>query len=274
VSSCSEPLSTQNVGNALYGLQCMSSDVPEVRSLLTSLSAAVSSCSEPLSAQHVSNALYGLQGVRPCEGGAVLWKIIYNNLRVVIDSLDGSEFGDRDARDLLRTLYIINDSACDVGIEVANFDIAEMVESLRRKSSVIGGLVSGSKSEKQVFLRLVKHFGSIPNVVVSGNEYIDGFEADIMIRVYPAGESGDASFALHVINVEVDGPSHAFPTKRRFCALRDRHLQRAHGIVVLRLDQMSSIRRNDSELLIQSIEETLRELTGGGFFSGTQNLSE
>jgi hypothetical protein len=120
----------------------------------------------------VGNALYGLQGVRECEGRALLLKIIFDNLRVVIDGLNGSEFGDRDARDLLRTLYIINDSACDIGTEVANFDIAEMVESLRRKSSQIGGLVSGSKSEKQVFARLVKYFGNIPNVVVSGNELL------------------------------------------------------------------------------------------------------
>jgi hypothetical protein len=61
VSSCSEPLNAQNVGNALYGLQCMSSDVSEVRSLLSLLSAVVSSCSEPLDAQAVGNALYGLQ---------------------------------------------------------------------------------------------------------------------------------------------------------------------------------------------------------------------
>jgi hypothetical protein len=155
-----------------------------------------------------------------------------------MDSFDEGEYGDRDARGMLRTLCIINDSAFDIGTEVSNFDITEMVESLRSKSSPIGGLVSGSKNENRILARLLQHFRNIPNVVVSGNEYIDGFEADLMIRVYPAGISEDASFVLHVINVEVDGPSHAFPTKRRFCALRDRHLQRAHGIVVLRLDQM------------------------------------
>jgi hypothetical protein len=37
VRSCRESLSAQHVGNALYGMQCMSSDHVEVRSLLSAL---------------------------------------------------------------------------------------------------------------------------------------------------------------------------------------------------------------------------------------------
>jgi hypothetical protein len=60
VESCTERLSAQEVGNALYGLQICSSDVPEVRTLLAALAPKVVSCAG-LDAQAVGNALYGLQ---------------------------------------------------------------------------------------------------------------------------------------------------------------------------------------------------------------------
>jgi hypothetical protein len=63
-ASCSESLDGQEVGNALYGLQCMRSDSAEVRSLVSALAPKVASCSESLDGQAVGNALYGLQGMR------------------------------------------------------------------------------------------------------------------------------------------------------------------------------------------------------------------
>ena len=61
IKSCNESFSAQAVGNALYGMQCMSSDHAEVRSMISALSEKVKSCKESLSAQHVGNALYGMQ---------------------------------------------------------------------------------------------------------------------------------------------------------------------------------------------------------------------
>ena len=66
---CRETLDAQAVGNALYGLQGMSSDNAEVRSLVRALSGHVERCREPLSAQHVGNALYGLVGVLGVDEG-------------------------------------------------------------------------------------------------------------------------------------------------------------------------------------------------------------
>ncbi len=66
VRDCREPLSAQEVGNALYGLQGCSSDRAEVREVLSALAAKVRECREPLSAQEVGNALYGLQGKDIC----------------------------------------------------------------------------------------------------------------------------------------------------------------------------------------------------------------
>ena len=56
-------LSAQTVGNALYGLQSMSSDHEEVRDLLQVLSTKVQESTACLSAQNVGNALYGLQSM-------------------------------------------------------------------------------------------------------------------------------------------------------------------------------------------------------------------
>ena len=53
----------QAVGNALYGLQMMSSEYEEVRYLVLVLSMKVGDCTELLEAQNVGNALYGLRGM-------------------------------------------------------------------------------------------------------------------------------------------------------------------------------------------------------------------
>jgi len=54
-------LRAQEVSNALYGLQGMSSDRQEVLDLVRVLTGKVESCRESLDAQHIGNAMYGLQ---------------------------------------------------------------------------------------------------------------------------------------------------------------------------------------------------------------------
>jgi hypothetical protein len=56
----------QNVGNMLYGMQGMSSDAPEVRSVLDMLPALLGSC-RPLKEREVGNALYGLSNLKNIE---------------------------------------------------------------------------------------------------------------------------------------------------------------------------------------------------------------
>jgi very-short-patch-repair endonuclease len=63
IEACREELSAQEVGNSLYGLQSMSSDVREVQNVLAALAPKIEACREELSAQEVSNALYGLQSM-------------------------------------------------------------------------------------------------------------------------------------------------------------------------------------------------------------------
>ena len=63
IDSCTEPLDVQAVGNALYGLQGLSSDALKVTQLISVLARKIDSCTEPLRAREAGNALYGLQGM-------------------------------------------------------------------------------------------------------------------------------------------------------------------------------------------------------------------
>jgi hypothetical protein len=63
VANSSSEFVAQAVGNALYGCQMMTSDHEEVRYLLLVLSNKVTNCTEPLEAQNIGNALYGLRGM-------------------------------------------------------------------------------------------------------------------------------------------------------------------------------------------------------------------
>ena len=63
LSTSTSEFLAQAVGNALYGCQMMTSEHEEVRQLLQVLAVKVSQCSELLEAQNVGNALYGLRGM-------------------------------------------------------------------------------------------------------------------------------------------------------------------------------------------------------------------
>jgi hypothetical protein len=63
IEGCGEELDAQAVGNALYGLQGMSSDVREVKDVLAALAPKIEGCREELSSQAVSNALRGLRSM-------------------------------------------------------------------------------------------------------------------------------------------------------------------------------------------------------------------
>ena len=59
VNESTAELDSQGVGNALFGLQGMSSDVPEVRELVAVLVRKVNESTAELNAQNVGNALFG-----------------------------------------------------------------------------------------------------------------------------------------------------------------------------------------------------------------------
>lgn len=56
-----EDLNPQEIGNALYGMQGMRSDNPEVVALLAAISPKIESCKNNFFSQEIGNALYGLK---------------------------------------------------------------------------------------------------------------------------------------------------------------------------------------------------------------------
>ena len=86
---------------------------------------------------------------------------------------------------------------------------------------------------------------------VEYNVFISGFEADIIVRLKSRA----------ALNIEIDGPSHTYNlSKRRFCGLRDRVLEK-EGIRVERwgyefIDQMSQGElRSAFKALVQELSE-------------------
>jgi hypothetical protein len=61
VQGSTAELNGQYVGNALYGLQRMFSDSPELQALLSALTAKIQGSTAVLDRQTICNALYGLQ---------------------------------------------------------------------------------------------------------------------------------------------------------------------------------------------------------------------
>ena len=267
VSKCGEPLDAQAVGNALYGLQSMSSESREVRDLLVVLRDQVGKCREPLSAQHVGNALYGLLY---CDLDAS-WDAFMKNVLYSLSQYSGSD-SLVDAGTVLQSLclvtcakpYPLSDSIKDMGM------LDEIVQQKNRLAEVFGThpeVISGigatvNRSERKYFLAASEALRDISGVTVSSNEYIEGFEADIVIRKQSSSSSSSIEEShikkekSTIVNVELDGPVHKHNlTKKRFCEARDRYLVDSMGVRVVRWELMS-IRGLTNE----QIREKFREL--------------
>ena len=63
IASSDEMLSSQHIGNALYGLRGMSSDVQVVKEVLKALARKIAASDTVLNAQGIGNSLYGLQNM-------------------------------------------------------------------------------------------------------------------------------------------------------------------------------------------------------------------
>ena len=93
---------------------------------------------------------------------------------------------------------------------------------------------------------------------VSSNEYLSGFEADIVVRW---GEGGSVGRVL--LNIECDGPSHEFPNKRRSTSLRDRVLAEA-GITVMRIGYRDDYKSKEWMMaMLRSHLEAVKRSPGG-----------
>ena len=85
IQRSTDAMGAQGVGNALYGLNLMKSDGPQMQRLLRVLTEKMKSCDDRLKEQAVGNALYGLQKM---SSDAVEVKELLRVLTKMISSCD------------------------------------------------------------------------------------------------------------------------------------------------------------------------------------------
>jgi hypothetical protein len=123
-------------------------------------------------------------------------------------------------------------------------DLLQVQELLLRRMQELQPKTSRSLSNAEMrYLRLAEEaLAGRADISLSGNEFLNGFESDLVIRV--ASDGGLST----IINVELDGPHHKYDlSKRRFCALRDQLLQEQHGVRVVRWDLMARSQQHKSD---------------------------
>jgi len=230
VQGCSEALSGQQVGNALYGMQGLSSS-PAMEKLLGALAGKVEGCSEALSGQQVGNALYGLQRLEMSCSVARLMRLLAPSVEMM----------HADCVFVAQALYGISHfpkeklhEALIHKVEHLEGPLTEQCKSLiavmhlsgeqhRMPHNLVQALsLQPSQPVSSKFEREVQHIATTIIPDSQHNVYIDGFELDIYV---PARK----------LNLEVDGPFHHLPRDRLWDERRDAYLRLKHGIMVLRI---------------------------------------
>ena len=92
-----------------------------------------------------------------------------------------------------------------------------------------------SKSEAQYAAEIQAMLSGQKNIAVTTSEYLDGcFEADVLVCVTAADGPITTAGKVRKINIEIDGPAHLHPSKRRFYQ-SDKYLREHCGIEVHRI---------------------------------------
>ena len=106
VNNCQEALDIQAVGNTLYGMQGMNSKYDEVQSLLVALTDKVNECPENIDAQAFSNALYGLQCTDADDATVRRLLRVLRNKSTVTFDMNMSDHATFDLMDLQRSFIL------------------------------------------------------------------------------------------------------------------------------------------------------------------------
>jgi hypothetical protein len=254
VKECKEPLDAQAVGNALYGLQNMSSDEDEVRSVLRELAPKVKECKDTLSAQEVGNAMFGLRNIYI----DLTWIPLLRNLLESLFNLNASNTLN-ELVSVYQSIAIVLNPSCKFATSIEESPLYnDLVKQKIRLHDVLGRHPEKSsnenkpknKSEAKYMSMISEKFSQSPDVQVSSNVLLHGFEADIVIR---KTSIVDGKEVVAVLNIELDGPSHKHDlSKKHFCELRDDYLRREHDIRIERVE-LRTMKDSDIHKIINSL---------------------
>ena len=244
IETCPETFSDQNVSNCLYGLQSMSSEHVEVRKVLTALTVRMQQCS--LSPLGAGLCLYGLQGMDPAnrEVKDILDEVLTQAERVV-------ESGGWTVN-LWRTVVLFRHQVAGLPSDVdKRLNKLERYLHVHLADETTPAPMCSTSVETQ-FLDAIdaQVTARLPGAHCMRNRLLHGFEADCVLQM----ESGA------IVNIEIDGPTHRHPRKRRFCEARDQYLYERHGVVVKRIDLMRLTRMVSRADVNNVVSNTLRNL--------------
>jgi hypothetical protein len=254
VRNCPELLNAQAVGNALYGLQGMSSEHQEVRDTLDEVLSKFPYCIDAFAAQNISQGLFGLLNktlLKSHVGFIQTWFLR-------IDELSSSyDITPDDTLMLYQSLALMDNA--DMPLTKSLVAASLYDDYVRLKKLLYDSFLRVSKSsnpkppnraEDYYFSRAKCAFNAHETVVLSCNEFLFGFEADIVIRIYDDSSKKSVS---KIINIEIDGPTHRYTFRKQcFCALRDEHLKRVHGVEITRWDLLSPTQQRKKDAEIES----------------------
>jgi hypothetical protein len=272
------------VGNALYGMQGMSSDCSEVRDVLSSLAIKVRGCKEDLGAQAVGNALYGLQGIAwigPTLDFFSVISFLHRQVNIIVDSF--SQFADLSLkalsgrREVTVELVTLCYSLTLLLPEISEFLDIKAYTDLERLNSLIKNELacrktdgdkfytsSGyqSKTEKKMCRIAMEVFRNTAIEVQNNVHLFDLFESDIILCIPSNGDSinGDTDT---IINIEIDGIHHKNEKKILFCQRKDKYLKSKEVFVsrmnVSRMDKMKDI--EVKEWILKNVSLTKLEVS-------------
>jgi hypothetical protein len=237
VSTCREALNAQHVGNALYGLQGMN---PECFDAFTIRDVI---CGKLADSRFLGNDLIecnqiilGLCAYPTTDSTTKLIKKMMHDLKDAAAASTSLE----NEMPLVASLRLL------VGLELPLFmslptDVKAEVESVlalmvsrKRAGAAIHTANASERFYGRLAMKALTGYREEELIIrVARNADMYDFEADLVVTIEPAANA--QQHPPLVMNFEIDGPTHALATKRRYCAMRDRYLA-LHGVVVKRID--------------------------------------
>lgn len=239
----------------ITGMQAMNSESEEVCNIIKVLSIKIKSCHEPLTPQEIGNALYGLQGCYKVTETVSILEFLYSQLsRLSTASSQFTKLSVIDlislCQHIMMTLSELHDALIFEYEQWLKMKDMLSEELGKRRSNNDVFFYSGnfrSSAEERVGAVVNKVFGN-SEIEMTSNEYLFSlFESDIVLRIPKDNKSSHSQLDKIVINIEVDGIHHKREIKKRFCMLRDKYLA-SEGVIIQRIESISLQKMDDEEL--------------------------
>lgn len=242
----------------------MSSEHSEVKALLRALAPKIERSKGELTSQQLGNGLYGLQRMGSEEEVVRIIQIMQRktvascDLRSIHDSLYGLLEKDDSDSSALRETIVSQLQSLGEAVAVEEVSVVTLTQSLhlsalvekiprwlsRRYEELLAGasssILGSSETERRLVESLLRRLPSAMKTEQS--KLIDGFELDLY-------------FPQQKYNLEVDGPQHCWPSHQLRDRRRDQYLEKSYGIKVRRL----AVNGRGSQALVETAHELLRK---------------